>query len=171
VKLLTISGSTRPKSSTARLLKSLALHAPQFEWRQAPNLETLPLFTPERLSEGKPHSCEVLAKAVDAADIVVIASPEYAHNMPAALKSALEWSVASGEFLQKNVIAITSTPNAPRGEKCMQSLRWTLQALDARILVELPMYGAGIKINDSLKVLDPEISETFEALIELIASS
>jgi len=166
--LLTISGSTRSVSSTAKLLNALALFAPQFEWSQAPALDTLPLFTPERLADGKPTACEVLAKAVLAADVVLIATPEYAHNMPAALKSALEWCVASGEFYQKRVIAITSTPNAPRGERCMKSLSWTLQALDAIVLAEVPIYGASKGIDENLKVTDPEIEEMFEGIVELV---
>ena len=171
MKLLTLSGSTRPDSSTLRLLKALALAAPRFDWTEGPVLDTLPLFTPERLAEGKPTSCVVLAKAVQEADVVIIATPEYAHNMPAALKSALEWCVSSGEFSRKQVIAITSTPNAPRGEKCMQSLSWTLQALDATILVEVPIYGAGKGIDADLSVTDPEIKETLEAIVELLTDS
>jgi len=136
---------------------------------QAPALDTFPLFTPDRLAEGKPEACEVLPKAVKAADVVLIATPEYAHNMPAALKSAFEWSVASGEFYQKRVIAITSTPAAPRGEKCMQSLCWTLRALDANVLAEVPIFGAGKGINENLEVLDAEIREIFEGIFELVS--
>lgn len=168
MKLLTLSGSTRPGSSTLRLLKALSLSAPQFDWMQGPSLDTLPLFTPERLAQGKPASCVVLAKAVQQADVVIIATPEYAFNMPAALKSALEWCVESGEFSRKQVIAITSTPNEPRGEKCMQSLSWTLQALDANVLVEVPIYGAGKGIDAALNVSDSLIEETFAAIIELL---
>lgn len=168
MKLLTLSGSTRPGSSTLRLLKALSLSAPQFDWMQGPSLDTLPLFTPERLAHGKPASCVVLAKAVQQADVVIIATPEYAFNMPAALKSALEWCVESGEFSRKQVIAITSTPNEPRGEKCMQSLSWTLQALDANVLVEVPVYGAGKGIDAALNVSDSLIEETFAAIIELL---
>jgi len=164
-----LSGSTRPNSSTLRLLKALAAIAPQLDWREGPSLDTLPLFTPARLAEGKPESCKVLAKAVQAADVVVIATPEYAFNMPAALKNAFEWCVASGEFSQKQVVAITATPNAPRGEKCMQSLLWTLQALEARVLVEVPVYGAAKGIDEKLNVTDPELKETMTAIVELLA--
>jgi len=138
------------------------------EWIEGPSLDTLPLFTPERLAVGKPDSCLVLAKAVQDADVVIIATPEYAYNIPAALKNAFEWCVASGEFAQKRVVAITSTPHAPRGEKCMQSLLWTLQALDARVLVEVPIYGAAKGIDEELRVTDPEIKEALEAIIEML---
>ncbi len=168
MKLLTISGSTRPDSSTKRLLQAFKLSVPQDEWCDAPSLDTLPLFSPSRLAEGKPEACVVLAKAVEDADVIIIATPEYAFNMPAALKSALEWCVASGEFSRKRVIAITSTPNAPRGEKCMQSLVWTLQAMDATILAEVPIYGAGKGIDDNLKVTDPEIQKMITGVMELV---
>ena len=171
MKLLTISGSTRAGSSTVKLLRALAQLAPQYAWTEAPSLDTLPLFSPLRLAQGKPASCLVLAKAVNEADVVIIATPEYAFNMPAALKSALEWCVASGEFSRKQVVAITSTPNAPRGEKCMQSLVWTLQALDTQVLVEVPIYGAGKGITEQYEVNDPEIKEMLEGIIDLLAAS
>ena len=54
--------------------------------------------------------------------------------MPALIKNALEWITSSGELVGKKVLAITFTPNEPRGDKAMQSLLWSLQALDANIV-------------------------------------
>ena len=73
-------------------------------------------------------------------DAVIITTPEYIHNLPALLKNALEWLTTSGELAQKRVLAMTFTPHSPRGEKAMQSLLWSLQALDANVVVQLPLY-------------------------------
>lgn len=64
--------------------------------------------------------------------------------MPAALKNALEWLVAGGEMSQTKVIPITLTPHEPRGKKAMQSLCWTLGALNATIPTKLTLYRADI---------------------------
>ena len=39
----------------------------------------------------------------------------------------------------------------------MRSLVWTLQALDARILAQVPVYGIGEKIGPDGEVLDEEL--------------
>ena len=82
--------------------------------------------------------------------------------MPAAIKNALEWISSSGELVGKRVIPITFTPHEPRGERAMQSLVWTLQALDSNIIVELALYKSQI-------TYDPEIGgEGAEMLKEAI---
>jgi hypothetical protein len=65
----------------------------------------------------------------------------------------------------KPVLPITFTPQAPRGEKTMQSLTWTLQALDAKIVTQLPLYqqettfepSGGIAAGMSLELLQMAI--------------
>jgi len=168
MRFLTICGSTRHESTTARFLAAFAKTYPEHEWVAAPNLSELPLFTPERLAAGRPKACTVLAKAVETADTVLIATPEYAHNMPAALKSALEWLVASGEFSRKPVIAMSCTPHAPRGEYCMKSLVWTLQALDAQVLAEVPVYGFEKHAQQSDSINEPALREMTDTLMEMV---
>ena len=74
--------------------------------------------------------------------------------MPAALKNSLEWLTKSGELDQKKVIAITYTPNPPRGSKAMQSLLWSLTALNANVLTSLELYHSDIAFdNDGRAVL------------------
>ena len=100
--ILTISGSTRAESSNARLLRALARSTPQsagrLRFEASDSLAELPLFSPERLAAGPPDIVLRFAERVRSARAVVIATPEYAHNLPAAVKSALEWTVSSGEF-------------------------------------------------------------------------
>ncbi len=170
MQILAICGSTRAGGSNALLLSAFAKTYPEHMWRAAPGLGELPLFTTEALAAGRGGLPEVLAKAVKEADAVVIATPEYAHNMPAALKSAFEWLVASGEFSRKPVIAITCTPHPPRGEKCMQSLVWTLQALDAQVVVQCPVYDVAGKVDASGTVTDSELTETMATCMELLSS-
>lgn len=140
-----ISGSTRETGTTWRVLRKLTERwqagAPgTFTFVEGPDLAALPLFSPERLEQGIPTAVQQWATFVKTSDLLVVATPEYAHNMPAALKSALEWLVASGEFSRKRTLAVTVTPGHPRGDYARQSLVWTLQALDAELLAEVPIY-------------------------------
>ena len=140
-----VSGSSRVEGSTRAALGVLrerwarALGADTV-FTDGPDLSALPLFSPARLAAGRPREVEAWATFVKTADVIVVATPEYAHNIPAALKSAFEWLVASGEFAGRHVLAVTVTPASPRGERAMQSLSWTLRALDAAVLAELALY-------------------------------
>lgn len=170
MKVLTLCGSTLSHGSTATFLRAFQVIEPGFSWSEGPNLGELPLFTPEREAEGRPESVTVLAKAVLEADAILIATPEYAHNLPAALKNAFEWLVASGEFSRKRVLAITATPSPPRGEYCMKSLVWTLQALDTQVLCEVAVYDVASKISGT-EVKDDELKEIIQMCCSLLASS
>ena len=92
-----------------------------------------------------PDEVRKFKTAVTEANAVLISSPEYLGNIPAVLKNALEWLKSAGELSQKKVLPITFTPHAPRGKKAMQSLCWTLGALDATIVVQLNLYHTDFK--------------------------
>ena len=177
MRVLTICGSTRAASGNALLLRAFARRAPHLTWTAAPPLGELPLFTPEALEAESAGASPSVFTQVAAfrqnlrdADAVLIATPEYAHNLPAALKSALEWVVASGEFSRKRTVALTATPHAPRGERAMQSLVWTLRALDAQVLAEVPVYGVAATVDpETAEVRDAELAEVMDAVVELLA--
>ncbi|PSR13515.1 MAG: NAD(P)H-dependent oxidoreductase [Bacteroidetes bacterium] len=162
--ILTITGSARPDSSNVWLLQKLAEHLPQYAYRYF-NIADLPLFQPTLDQHPWPPAVVAWRQAVATADAVIIATPEYIHNIPALLKNALEWVTSSGELAGKPVLPITFTPHAPRGERAMQSLLWSLEALDARIVVQLPLYQ-----NEMIKMADgfslPE--EVAEMLAEAV---
>ena len=94
--------------------------------------------------------------AAEDADGIVICTPEYIHNLPAMLKSALEWLSSSGELTRKRVLAITFSPSAPRGQKAMESLLWSLQALNAKVVAQLPLYRDKMEFDDDGRLVENE---------------
>lgn len=172
-----IAGSTRAGGTTRAFLRKLKgrwgavakTSDATLDIRDAPDIETLPLFTSTRLAGGRPPEVEAWATFVKTADALVVATPEYAHGVPAALKSAVEWLVASGEFSRKRVLPITVTPAEPRGERCMQALVWVLQAVDAEVVAELPIYTtAGALADDEGD--EAEWWELVDGGLELLAT-
>lgn len=166
MKILTISGSSRPSSSNAKLLEALALEFPQHNIYKYNHIVELPLFRAEADTNPLPESVKAWRKALRESDAVIISTPEYIYNLPAIIKNALEWIASSGELVGLPVLAITFTPHAPRGEKTMQSLLWSLTALDARIVGQLALYQnevefdeiGKIKASDSLEMLKEGVS-------------
>jgi len=144
MKIITISGSARPDSSNTKLLLHLESLTSELSFHHSDTPKSLPLFTSEYQDSGVPQQVRVWRKELESADGIIICIPEYIYNLPALIKNALEWIASSGELVGKKVLAITFTPHEPRGEKAMQSLLWSLQALDANILASLPMYQTEI---------------------------
>lgn len=165
--ILTISGSANKESSNQRLLKALPSIIPQHEFVHFEGLMDFPLFTPER---DKTPSQLVLAfkESIRQADTVIISFPEYIHNMPAVLKNALEWVTASGELYEKKVMLISYTPSAPRGEQAMKSLVWSLQALNAKIIAELPLFQSELKITNEGKLIGDNSIEEIKTVFDFI---
>jgi chromate reductase len=165
--ILTISGSAQRASSNDNLLNSLAILFTQHHFTHIGELMDFPLFTPEG-DRQPPEIVLSFKEKIRNADLVIISFPEYVHNLPAVLKNALEWITSSGEFFDKKLIPISYTPQAPRGEKGMQSLIWSLQALNAKIITELPLYKSELTITKDSKLIGDASLEAIKAVFELI---
>lgn len=166
MKILTISGSSSKHSSNAQLLKALATLRPASLFQYHP--VELPLFCADVDNAPYPENVIAFKKALTNADAVIISTPEYIHNIPAILKNALEWVTSTGELQAKPVLAITYTPYPPRGEKAMQSLLWSLQALDARVVGQLPLYQTEIKVVNGKLVGEEDALEMVREAIGLL---
>jgi chromate reductase len=168
MKILTLSGSTRSTSSNAKLLEGVALLFPQHDFNFYKKLDQLPLFRAE--DDAHPWAESVLdwRAKLQESDAVIISIPEYIHNLPALIKNALEWIATSGELLGKPVLPITFTPHEPRGEKAMQSLCWSLQALDAQIVVQLPLFQNEINFEKAHSLVESESVEMLKEAVKLL---
>lgn len=135
--ILLVSGSTRSLGSTQRLIHQFSVLFPGEKWTISTSIVDLPMFHP---GLGVPKGLSSWKEEILNHDVVFFITPEYIFNIPAVLKNALEWITESGELMDKKVIACTYTPHEPRGEKALQSLTWSLQALSANIVLNLSLY-------------------------------
>lgn len=167
--ILSVSGSPRAESSNIQLLEAIHSHF-RFSGSVHPSLINLPLFDPILDQHPWPDLILKWRNTVKKADAIIISTPVYLYNIPAVLKNALEWLTTSGEMDGKPVLPITYTPYAPRGEKSMQSLLWSLTALNARIVTSLPLYKMELEIDDKGKLKGAESLEMLESAITLLNS-
>ncbi|MBP9152300.1 MAG: NAD(P)H-dependent oxidoreductase [Flavobacteriales bacterium] len=140
-KILAISGSASENSSNVALLHVIKnSFKDSYQVEVFEGLQHFPLFSPQMQEAGVPDLVMRLRTKVAESDAIIISTPEYLHNIPAALKNALEWMTISGELADKPVLAISFTPAPPRGEHAMSSLLQSLKASKAKIVAELPLY-------------------------------
>jgi NAD(P)H-dependent FMN reductase len=124
VRILAVSGSLDPGSSNHALLR-LAAGAVA-----APSVGVLPHFSP---TVDADDAVAAWRSAVEGADAVLIASPEYAHSLPGSLKNALDWLVGSGELYGKPVAVLAATPRPGGGALGRAALEQTLRAQGADV--------------------------------------
>lgn len=97
-------------------------------------IRELPLFNPDIETSGAPPAVGEWRRAIAASDALLIASPEYGHSLPGALKNAIDWVIGSGE-LERKVVGVTAATVSPeRGRLGLQALRGALGAVSARIV-------------------------------------
>jgi NAD(P)H-dependent FMN reductase len=135
MRIMTVCGSLQAKSANQQLLQAATASAPpDVQVLAFEGLRHLPHFDPDLDSIGTPPEVVAWRKALAESDGVLIASPEYGHSLPGALKNAIDWAIFSGE-LEFKVIAITAAVPAPeRGRMGLQALRQTLNAVSATIV-------------------------------------
>lgn len=127
-KILAIPGSLRADSSSNELLKIISQSIPKgVDFEIYSGVGSLPHFNGV---EENPETVTDFQKRVSEAAGVLICTPEYAFGVPGSLKNALDWTVSSGEFMNKPVALITASS---QGEKGHESLQQTLAAISAKL--------------------------------------
>jgi len=137
VRILAVCGSLQARSGNLELLQAAAAAAPPgVEVVVFDGVRDLPLFNPDLEPEGAapPPAVRAWRDALRTSDAVLIASPEYGHSLPGALKNAIDWVIGSGELHQKAVAISAAVPSVARGRKGLDALRQTLLAVDVRLV-------------------------------------
>ncbi|MEO0732517.1 MAG: NAD(P)H-dependent oxidoreductase [Bacteroidota bacterium] len=161
---LLVSGSPHPTSANSRLLQGIGRLHPD-EATLADYLPQLPLFQPDREAVDIVNRWR---KDVAQANAIIFCTPAYLYNLPAVLKNALEWLTTGGEVLAKPVLVFTFTPHPPRGDKARQSLLWSLQALNARIVAEAPLYQNEVRFLENGDIAPGPERDLLLASLELL---
>ena len=145
MRVLTVCGSLQARSGNRAILEVAARVAPKgVEVIPFDGLGDLPFFNPDLDAEGAPPAVGAWRRAVEDADALLIASPEYGHSLPGSLKNGIDWLIGSGELYRK-IVAITASVGDPRrGRMGLSALEQTLGAVDAVIAWNEPtLQGPG----------------------------
>ena len=152
-RLLSLVGSLRANAFSRALLDALAAASAADAEYDFADLGGLPHFNQDLYRPPLPEAVSRFRSQVDAADGLVISSPEYNHGMPALLKNALEWASRphNGSPLKdKPVLILTSSVAFTGGVRAQYQIRETLVSALARPTVtpEIVVGGIDAKIID-----------------------
>jgi chromate reductase len=169
--LFAISGSTKTNSSNEKIL---AFISDQF--KDEANIEIysclkeLPYFEPGLNEDQLPEEVKKFLLKINAADAILISTPEYVFSLPGILKNALEWTVASTVLSDKAVGIIVA---AASGEKAFESLELIMSTLtQSSIAMErkLLIKGIGKYFDGSGQIIDKNIKAQLISLTKHLLS-
>jgi chromate reductase, NAD(P)H dehydrogenase (quinone) len=169
MKILGIAGSLRRGSHNRKLLRAAAAALPPgVELMEWDGLAGLPAFD-EDLESDPPAPVRAFLSAVDEADALLIATPEYNASLPGALKNAIDW--ASRPFpdnvLRDKPSAVMGASTGLFGAVWAQAeARKTLKHAGGHVLdAELPVGLADAAFDADGDLVDPELQARLRDLL------
>src|SRR3954466_9945668 len=175
IRILGISGSLRSGSHNTALLRAAALSLPSgAELEVYDGLRDLPAYDADLDVDPAPESVAQPRDAIDAADGVIIATPEFNGSIPGALKNALDW--ASRPFpdnaLKGKPVAVVGASTGLFGAVWAQAeTKKVLGIIGADVLDgELPVGQASGAFRDDGHLLDDDLRTALEELVGVLAA-
>ena len=168
ITILAVPGSLRPTSTNIKLVQDIQRWAPaEIEFVIYQDLATLPAFDD---SEVEGEAVAQWRSQLAEADGVFLCSPEYAFGVPGALKNAIDWTVRSGELVNKPLALVTAASN---GEKAHAAWLQILSALSANI----PEGGALLipfiktRLNEKGEITDAATKAAVAAVLQALINT
>lgn len=153
--ILAVSGSLRAASYNTAALRVAALVAPPgVAVHVFDGIGALPLFNPD-LDNAPLAPVATWREALEAADAVLIASPEYAHGVSGVMKNALDWAVSMPTFPGKRVALLNTSPRASHAQDALREILLTMSAtLVPEASIALPLQGSRLDMDGILARAD-----------------
>ena len=170
-RIFAISGSTKSSSSNSSVLEFIAKeHANLFDVEIDIGLDKLPHFNPDLDNENVQEEVKVFRNSIEAADAVIICTPEYVFSLPGCLKNAIEWTVSTIVFSDKPVAIIVA---AASGEKAFESLDLIMNTIEAKVTEgsKLLLQGVKGKIGKDGEITDQDIMKKIDLLVNSLYDS
>lgn len=175
MKVLAISGSLRRDSHNTELLRTAAeLMPPSVALEIFDGLKAVEPYDEDDDRGAGPEGARRLREAIESADAILIATPEYNSSIPGQLKNALDWaSRPKGEnALWGKPAAVVGASTGMFGAVWSQAeARKVLGASGARVIdMDLPVGHADDTFTEDGRLSEQELRDRYvEILDELVA--
>ena len=174
IRLAGISGSIRKNSQNTAILRTLQERIPEGVELTLLPLDDLPLYNSDLEAPEPPAPVAEFKTAVQAADGLVLCSPEYNAGTSGVLKNALDWASRPGNAAPlkgKRVLLMSSSPAFTGGARAHAQLRETLASTLSRVLVHPPVVIGGVheKVKEGRLVDESNIQFALAAIAALVA--
>jgi len=173
MKILALSGSLRTNSYNTAIIKALQRLDNNVEIYE--DLGKLPLFNPDldihTLEEdNSPKSVVEFRAKVREADVFVISTPEYAHQISGVLKNALDWLVSSDAIVAKPTVVISASTSAMGGDKAHAQLVALLKVISQNVLEDVSLIVSRVnkKIDKGGTIIDDVLINELNHLLDTL---
>lgn len=156
-------GTNSKESNNRRLLQFMQKHFADKASIELVEIDNIPLFNkPTKMKV--PEVVSELAKKIEAADGVIIATPEYDHSIPAVLQNVLAWlSYGIFPMVNKPVMIVGASLGTLGSSRAQLQLR---QILDAPELKAAIMPGSEFLLGRAQQAFDEKGSLKDKATIK-----
>ena len=170
LKLIGLVGTNSKRSTNRQLLQYMQKHFADKAEIELVEIKDIPIFN-KPADKKLPAIVTEIAEKIEAADGVIIGTPEYDHSIPASLMSALAWlSYGIYPLLNKPVMITGASYGTLGSSRAQLQLR---QILDAPELKASVMPGSEFLLSHSLQafdkdgnLIDLEIIQKLDALFD-----
>ena len=137
LKLIAIVGTNSKRSTNRQLLQYMSKHFADKAEIELVEIKDIPMFN-KPADRSVPELVSEIAEKIDAADGVLIGTPEYDHSIPAVLMNALAWlSYGIYPLLNKPVMITGASYGTLGSSRAQLQLRQILNApeIKANVLI------------------------------------
>jgi chromate reductase len=170
--ILAISGSLRTESFNRKALQiakkmasELGADVREMDLKKL----ALPVFDEDLRAHGFPESVITLKQAIEAADVLLIATPEYNHSIPGPLKNAIDWaSDKTNPFAGKTAAIFGASTGLFGTLRAQLHLRQVLTALNVELVPQPQIFIRSAReafLSDG-SLADAQIFKQLGSLIE-----
>ena len=153
LKLIGLVGTNSKRSTNRQLLQYMQKHFADKAEIELVEIKDIPIFN-KPADKKLPAIVTEIAEKIEAADGVIIGTPEYDHSIPASLMSALAWlSYGIYPLLNKPVMITGASFGTLGSSRAQLQLR---QILDAPELKASVMPGSEFLLSRSLQAFDKD---------------
>lgn len=151
MRFISIVGTNSDNSTNRQLLQFIQKHFADKVSIEICEIKDVPLFNkPEK--RDAPEEVQALSDKINAADGVIISTPEYNHSIPAILKNLFEWcSYTTRPFIDKPVMITGASYGKLGSSRAQAHLR---QILDSPEIKARIMPSAEFLVGNSLQAFD-----------------
>lgn len=171
--LLGIAGSLRSGSFNRGLLRAAGELLPEGVTYDIFPLDEIPLYNADLQAQGDPAPVKALKEAIEAADGLLIATPENNYSIPGVLKNALDWASRPNKSscLKGKPVGIIGASSGESGTiRAQLALRQVFVLTNSLCLVqpELRVPFAGQKFDPEGVLVDEDIRRRLQAYIQAL---
>ena len=177
MQIMGMPGSLREGSVNRQLLHAARLRLPADVTLEVfEGIGRLPLFNEDTETEPPHPAVGELRQAIDNADAVLIATPEYNGSMPGALKNALDWASRphrAAALTGKHIAVVGASPSRYGPARAQADVRKVAASIGAEVVDRaLPVAAAFEAFDTDGRLADPHLEcELADLLAKLVDST